>query len=71
MTHFKCTCLAQEKDLRGDVKNQKGTPPPVFGKLKGGGKIFFVFDDSCTPNASINALQGGEALSCSNDSTGV
>ena len=59
-------CLAQVKGLRGDVKNQKGTPPPVFGKLKrGGGKIFSFFDDSCTPNASINVLKGGEALSCS------
>ena len=35
-------CLAKEKGLRGDIKNQKGTPPPVFGKLKGGVK-FFVF----------------------------
>ena len=34
------TCLAKEKYLRGDVKNQKGTPPPVFGKLKGGVKFF-------------------------------
>ena len=34
-------------------------PLPPFWKFKGGGEIFSFFDDSCTPNASINALRGG------------
>ena len=29
-----------EKGLREDVKNQNGTPPPVFEKIKGGSKKF-------------------------------
>ena len=29
-----------EKGLREDVKNQNGTPPPVFEKIKGGVKKF-------------------------------
>ena len=58
------------KARKGRRKKNFGTPPPVFVKIWGGGKIF-CFDDSCIPKASIYALGGGRPSVYSNGSTGA
>ena len=59
-----------KKDLREVVQKQNGTPPPVFEKNGGSKKSRFLM--ILAPlKASIYALEGGEALSHSNGSTGV
>ena len=59
-----------KKDLREVVQKQNGTPPPCFRGKWEVQKISFLM--ILAPlKASIYALEGGEALSHSNGSTGV
>ena len=54
--------MSGSKRIQGSLAKPKRYPSPQFHKGGGGQKLISVFDDSCTPKASIYAVEGGVGL---------